>query len=206
MIRRLFIPLLASGLLLAATAGSASAKCEEGADPMPEFCSEVIVSFLNNSQSDLQAGVAHAVSINVSQGEQPFEAIGVVLSFENQQDGSLIQVPATASAQPGLWRAEVTLPSKGIWIANAQVVTNTGANYRIFMERVRVVLPPAPPPVETPATPPVTPTTPALPIALVLAGIAAAAIGGQLIGNRSRRRTAGAGAPAGASAASADRA
>jgi len=203
MIRRLLIPLLGSGLLLAATTGSALAKCEEGADPMPEFCSEVIASFLNNSQSGLQVGVPRTVSINVSQGEQPFEAIGVVLSLVNQQDGSQVQVPAAATAQPGLWRAEVSLPSKGIWVTYAQVVTNTGANYRIYMERLRVVLPPAPPPVETPVTPPaVTPLAPALPIALILAGLATAAVGGQLI--RSRRR-AGMPQPAG-SAATADRA
>ena len=122
MLRRRFIPLLASGLLLAATAGSALAKCEEGADPMPEFCSEVIVSFLNNSQSDLQAGVARTLSLNVSQGEQPFAATGVILSFDNQQDGSLIQVPASATAQPRLLRADVTHPTNRLLGTKEQVV------------------------------------------------------------------------------------
>jgi hypothetical protein len=205
MIRRLLIPLLGSGLLLAASAGSALAKCE-GTDP-PAFCSEVVVGF-GDSSASFQAGMPETVVFTVSQGEQPFEAMGVTLTFINQEDDSRVVVPATATNQPGLWRAEVNLPDGGIWNTNAQVVTNTGAAYRIFVERARVTLPP-PPPVEKPITaPPVTPTAPILPIALVLGGLAAAALAGVVIRDRSRRRTAGAamGTSAATSTVTADRA
>lgn len=201
MIRRLLIPLLGSGLLLAASAGSALAKCE-GTDP-PAFCSEVIVGF-GDSSASFQAGMPETVVFTVSQGEQPFEAMGVTLTFINQEDESRVVVPATATNQAGLWRAEVNLPDGGIWNTYAQVVTNTGAAYRIFVERASVTLPPAPP-VEKPITaPPVTPTAPVLPIALVLGGLAAAALAGVVMRDRSRRRTAG--AATGTSAAASDRA
>lgn len=198
MFRRLLIPLLGSGLLLAASAGSALAKCE-GTDP-PAFCSEVIVGF-GDSSASFQAGMPETVVFTVSQGEQPFEAMGVTLTFINQEDESRVVVPATATNQAGLWRAEVNLPDGGIWNTYAQVVTNTGAAYRIFVERASVTLPPAPP-VEKPITaPPVTPTAPVLPIALVLGGLAAA-VAGQLIRDRSRRRTPG--TATGTSAAASD--
>ena len=190
MIRRLLIPLLGSGLLLAATAGSALAKCE-GPNP-PAFCSEVVVGFGDTSAS-FQAGRPETVVFTVSQGEQPFDAMGVTLTFISLKDDSRIVVPATATNSPGLWRAEVNLPDSGIWNTYAQVVTNTGAAYRIFVERASVTLPP-PPPVQKPITaPPVTPTAPVLPIALVLGGLAAAALAGVVIRDRSRRRTAAAG-------------
>jgi hypothetical protein len=193
MIRRLLIPLLGSGLLLAGTAGSAFAKCE-GPNP-PDFCSEVVVSF-SDSLGSFQAGTPQTVVFSVSQGEQPFAAMGVVLQFVNAGDGSRIDVPATATTQAGLWRAVVNLPATGIWDTFAQVVTNTGADYRLTGERIRVAQPPAAPPVAKPVTvPPVTPTTPMLPIALVLAGLAAAALAGVVIRDRTRRRTAGAAAP-----------
>jgi hypothetical protein len=192
MIRRLVIPLLGSGLLLAASAGSAFAKCE-GPNP-PDFCSEVVVGW--TTSGDMQVGVPQMLTFTVTQGEQPFDAMGVVLQFINQGDGTRIDVPATSTSTPGLWRAEVKLPANGIWTTYAQVVTNSGADYRIYVERLRVVLPPAP--ASKPVTsPPVTPALPVLPIALLLAGIAAAAIGGQVIAGRSRRRIAGAAAPAG---------
>jgi hypothetical protein len=205
MIRRLVIPLLGSGLLLAASAGSAFAKCE-GPNP-PDFCSQVVVNF-SDSNGSFQAGTPETVVFSVSQGEQPFNAMGVVLQFTNEQDGSRIDVPATATNQPGLWRAEVNLPTDGIWTAFAQVVTNTGADYRILVERARVT-PPATPPVARPVTaPPVSPTAPVLPIALGLGGLAVAALAGVALRDRTRRRHAGAGAPAGAaaSASTADRA
>jgi hypothetical protein len=206
MIRRLLIPLLGSGLLLAVTAGSAFAKCE-GPNP-PDFCSEVVVNF-SDSVGSFQAGTPQTVIFSVSQGEQPFAAMGVVLQFVNAGDGSRIDVPATATNQAGLWRAAVNLPATGNWDAFAQVVTTTGADYRLAVERIQVAQPPAAPPVAKPVTvPPVTPTTPMLPIALVLAGLAAAALAGVVIRDRTRRRTAGAAAPAGAtaSASTADRA
>jgi len=190
MFRRLLVPLLGSGLLLAATAGSALAKCE-GPNP-PEFCSEVIVGF-GDSSASFQAGTPETVVFTVTQGEQPFEAMGVTLTFISVEDESRIVVPAIATNTPGMWRAEVNLPDGGIWNTYAQVVTNTGAAYRIFVERASVTLPP-PPPVQKPITaPPVTPTAPVLPIALVLGGLAAAALAGVVIRDRSRRRTAAAG-------------
>jgi hypothetical protein len=203
MIRRLVIPLLGSGLLLAASAGSAFAKCE-GPDPKPEFCSQVVVGW--TTSGDMQVGVAQTITFTVTQGEQPFDAMGVVLQFINAAGGTRIDVPATATNTPGLWRAEVKLPANGIWNTYAQVVTNTGAAYRMLVQRLRVVLPPAPPVTTPVTTPPVNPALPVLPIALVLAGIAAAAIGGQVIGGRSRRRTAKTAAPAPGNAAITDRA
>jgi hypothetical protein len=202
MFRRLLIPLLGSGLLLAATAGSALAKCE-GPNP-PEFCSEVIVGFGDTSAS-FQAGMPETVVFTVSQGEQPFEAMGVTLTFINQEDESRIVVPAIATNTPGLWRAEVNLPDGGIWNTYAQVVTNTGAAYRLFVERASVTLPPAPPAEKPITAPPVTPTPPILPIALVLGCVAAAALAAVVIRDRSRRRTAAAGIAA-ASTVTADRA
>jgi len=202
MFRRLLIPLLGSGLLLAASAGSALAKCE-GTDP-PAFCSEVIVGF-GESSASFEAGTPETVVFTVTQGEQPFEAMGVTLTFISVEDESRIVVPATATNTPGLWRADVNLPDGGIWNTYAQVVTNTGAAYRIFVERARVTLPAAPP-VEKPITaPPVTPTAPILPIALVLGGLAAAALGWVVIRDRTRRRTASAAGIAATSTVTADR-
>ena len=202
MFRRLLIPLLGSGLLLAASAGSALAKCE-GTDP-PAFCSEVIVGF-GESSASFEAGTPETVVFTVTQGEQPFEAMGVTLTFISVEDESRIVVPAAATNTPGLWRADVNLPDGGIWNTYAQVVTNTGAAYRIFVERARVTLPAAPP-VEKPITaPPVTPTAPILPIALVLGGLAAAALGWVVIRDRTRRRTASAAGIAATSTVTADR-
>ena len=203
MIRRLLIPLFASGFLLAATAGSALGKCE-GADPQPEFCSEVVASLTYGSGGSLQAGEDVSILVSVSKGEQPFDATSVVLTFVSVADGSRIEATATAASQPGNWRAEVNLPDTGIWTVTTQVVGADGAAYPIDGGRIRVDQPPEVPPVQTPATPPVTPSTPALPIALLLAGIAAAAIGSQVVRDRSRRQT-GAPHPTG-SAAVADRA
>ena len=202
MIRRLVIPLLGSGLLLAASAGSAFAKCE-GPNP-PDFCSQVVVGW--TTSGDMRVGVPQTLTFTVTQGEQPFDAMGVVLQFISQGDGTRIDVPATSTNTPGLWRAEVKLPANGIWSTYAQVVTNTGADYRIFIERLRVVLRPTPPVTKPVTAPPVTPALPVLPIALLLAGIAAAAIGWQIVGGRSQRRTAGAAGSAAANAAVTDRA
>jgi len=163
----------------------------------------VVVAF--TTMGDMQVGVAQAITFTVTQGEQPFEAMGVVLQFINPQDGTQIDVPAIATDSPGLWRAEIKLPADGIWNTYAQVVTNTGAAYRLFVERARVILPPAPP-VKKPITaPPVTPAAPILPIALVLGGLAAAALAGVVIRDRTRRRTAGAAAIAATSQVTADR-
>ena len=207
MFRRLLIPLLGSGLLLAASAGSAFAKCE-GPNPKPAFCSEVIVSLNVAGGGTLLAGTSQSVDISVSEGEQPLPAMGVVLTFSRLADGTEIRVYATATPVPGLWSAEVKLPATGGWTARAQVVTNTGADYLVQVQTTwGVVMPVGSPPkapVTTPATPPVTPAAPAWPIALGLAFIAAAVLGGGLAFGRSRRRTATVGA--GASTATADRA
>ena len=202
MFRRLLIPLLGSGLLLAASAGSALAKCE-GTDP-PAFCSEVIVGF-GDSSASFEAGTPETVVFTVTQGEQPFEAMGVTLTFISVEDESRIVVPAAATNTPGLWRADVKLPDGGIWNTYAQVVTNTGAAYRIFVERARVTLPAAPPAEKPITAPPTTPSAPILPSALVLGGLAAAALAGVVIRDRTRRRTAGAAGMAATSTVTADR-
>jgi hypothetical protein len=218
MIRRLLVPLLASDLLLAATAGSAFGKCEEGADPQPEFCSEVQVS-LNvgggtgayqagtpTSFALFQAGTSESFNLYVSLGEQPLDAMAVAVIFVKNGD-TRVRVQATPASQPGQWTGEVQLPEDGFWAVTAQVVDANGAASLVTMTPIRVSQP-AEPPTATPVTPPpAPPAAPALPIALLLAGIAIAAVAGQTIGYRSRRRTAGAPAPSGAaSAASADRA
>jgi hypothetical protein len=218
MIRRLLVPLLASGLLLAATAGSAFAKCEEGADPQPDFCSQVQVS-LNvgggpgayqagtpTSFAVFQAGTNESFNLYVSLGEQPLDAMAVALTFVKNGE-TRVRVQAAPTSQPGEWTGEVQLPEDGFWAVTAQVVDANGAASLVTMQPIRVSQP-AKPPTATPITPPpAPPAAPTLPIALLLAGIAAAAVAGQTIG-RSRRRTAGAAAPSGTatSAASADRA
>lgn len=208
MIRRLFIPLLGSGLLLAATAGSAVAKCE--GDPQPEFCKQVIVDLnVGGVGGIFHAGTTESVDINVSLAERPFDATSVALIFGRIADGTTVRADAMATDQPGLWRADVLLPEGGSWTVVAEVVSPDGELVRFPVQTVQV--PPAPnlPPAYTPpVTPPTTPTSPILPIALLAAGIAAAALTGLAIRDRSRRRTAGAPAPSGAaaSATTADRA
>jgi hypothetical protein len=201
MIRRLLIPLLGSGLLLVASAGSALAKCDPNADPMPAFCSEMIVSLNIVGGGTLLAGTRESVDIDVSQGEQPYPAMDVWLTFTDQ-DGTRVRVPATA-AGAGRWTAEVLLPNVGSWSVVAQVVDLNGGEYRIPVNTVWGTSLPALPPAETPVTAPqVTPAAPIQPIALLLGGLAAAAGAGYVLGDRSRRRTTG--AATGASAAARD--
>ncbi|MBA3688723.1 MAG: hypothetical protein H0W81_07840 [Chloroflexi bacterium] len=192
MIRRFLVPLLGTGLLLGATAGSALAKCEEQADPKPAFCSEVVVSVSVAGGGMAEAGTRESLLINVSQGEQPFSAIGVVLTLLDA-DGTRVRAPAVATS-PGLWTAEVTLPSAGSWSVMAQVVTDTGAAYGLpVYSEWGEVLPVLPPAEEAPTTAaPVTPTpaSPVLPIALLLGLLAAGAAAGLLMRDRARRRTA----------------
>lgn len=208
MIRRILIPLLGSGLLLAATAGSAFAKCE-GPNP-PDFCKSVAVNLgIGGGEGHLQAGLLESVPISVTLGEQPYEATSVVLTFARVADGTVVTVPATASVRSGLWTAEVLLPNGGSWTVVADVVTPDGTARSMSLETIQVSKPPALPPSTTPITPPpVTPIPPILPIALGLAGLAALALLGQAIRERSRRRTVGAavGSAAAASTASVERA
>ncbi|MEP7041180.1 MAG: hypothetical protein ABI864_06350 [Chloroflexota bacterium] len=202
MIRRILIPLLGSGLLLAATAGSAFAKCE-GPNP-PEFCKSVAVSLnIGGGEGTLQAGTRETVAIDVSLSEQPYEATNVVLTFARVADGTVVTVPATASVRSGLWTAEVLLPNGGSWTVVADVVTPDGTASSMSLDTIQVSKPPALPPSATPITPPpVPPISPILPIGLGLAGLTAVALLGLGIRDRIHRRAAG---PLG-NAATADRA
>ena len=204
MIRRLLIPLLGSGLLLAASASSVFAKCE-GPNP-PEFCKEVAVSLNVGGPGAMHAGTLETIAIQVSKSEQPFDAEAVTLTFARVADGSAVRVAATATPVDGMWTADVNLPNGGSWTVVAEVVGADGSESTVSVDTIQVFRPPALPPSTTPVTPPVAPGPPILPIALVIASIAAiAGITGQVIREGSRRRTAAAPAPLG-SAATADRA
>jgi hypothetical protein len=196
--RRLFVPLLASGLLLAASAGSAVAKCE-GPNP-PEFCKEVVASLDVGGNGTVQAGTRQSLVINVSQGEQTFDAMGVALIFSRDSDGSSLRSVATATSEPGRWTAEVLLPDSGSWIVDAQVVDANGAVYRIPVHTswgAVLLARPRPTTPVTPVTPPpVTPASPVLPIAIAIGALAAAAVVAFGLRQRTRR-----GAPAGLAAA-----
>jgi hypothetical protein len=204
MIRRLLIPLLGSGLLLAASAGSVFAKCE-GPNP-PEFCKSVAVSLNTGGPGAMHAGTLETIAIQVSKSEQPFEATDVTLIFARVADGTAVRVAATATPVDGMWTADVNLPNGGSWTVVAEVVGAEGSESTISIDTLRVGKPPALPPSTTPVTPPVAPGPPVLPIALIIASIAAiAAISGQVIREGSRRGKAAAPAAVG-SAATADRA
>ena len=203
MIRRLLIPLLGSGLLLAASASSVFAKCE-GPNP-PEFCKEVAVSLNVGGPGAMHAGTLETIAIQVSKSEQPFDAEAVTLTFARVADGSAVRVAATATPVDGMWTADVNLPNGGSWTVVAEVVGADGSESTVSVDTIQVFRPPALPPSTTPVNPPVAPTPPILPIALVIASIAAiAGITGQVI-REGRRRTADAPAAVG-SAATADRA
>jgi hypothetical protein len=199
MIRRLLIPLLGAGLLLATTAGSAFAKCE--GDNPPEFCKSVAVSLNVGGGGVLQAGTLEAVTIDVSLSEQPYEVTSVLLSFARVADGTTVLVPATASVRPGLWTAEVLLPNGGSWTVAAEIVTPDGVESSVALDTMQVAKPPAAPPSTMPITPPPA-APPILPILLGFAGLAAVGLAWQTA--RARRRSgAGVAAPVG-SAATAD--
>jgi hypothetical protein len=202
MIRRLLIPLLGSGLLLAATAGSAFAKCE-GPNP-PDFCKSVAVSLNSGGgEGTLQAGTRETVTIDVSLAEQPYEVSDLTLVFARVADGTAVTVPAVASVRPGLWTADVLLPDGGSWSVAATIVTPDGVESTMPLDLIQVRKPPALPPSTTPVTPPAAPPVPPiLPVALGLAGLAAAALLGLGMRDRMRRRT----APPVGSTATADRA
>lgn len=189
MIRRLFVPLLGSGLLLGATATMAMAKCE-GPNP-PEFCQQV-VAFIQDGTS-LTAGTAATVDVWIQKGEQPYAVKSVTLQFYRFEDASIVRAPATLTSQPGVWSAEVTLPAGGGWRAEAYVTDLDGVLTTMAIQSTIVVRVPVKPPVQTPTTPPpatpATPTLPALPIALLVAGLAAAAMAGMGLRDRARRRT-----------------
>jgi hypothetical protein len=202
MIRRLLIPLLGSGLLLAGTATGVLAKCE-GPNPPPQ-CSDVVASMnIGGSAGTFTADTQKSVVVSVSQGELPFDAAGVAITFSHLGDTKVYRVQTTSTGQPGMWRADVTLPTSGIWTVVAAIVTVDGNAYSAPMETIQVAKAPQAPPATTP-TPPASPTPPVLPIALLLAGLAAAALLATGMRERSRRRTAGAGAAMGAATARAN--
>jgi hypothetical protein len=191
MIRRLLIPLLGSGLLLAASAGSALAKCE-GPNP-PAFCQQTVASMdLGSAGATMRAGIEAPVRVWVSRGEQPADAISVTLVFARIADATVVRAEAQPSGEAGLWRGSVNLPAGGGWTVVAEVVDIDGTLQRLNLDTLRVGEPLTPPRDQpaTPATPatPVTPNLPALPIALLVAGVAAAALVASRMRQRSRRR------------------
>ncbi len=191
MIRRLLVPLLGSGLLLAATAGSALAKCEASVDPKPPECS-MIVAILDVGGAVPQAGTSQSVDIYLSQGEQPFTAQTVVLILTGNTDEPRLTATATATGQAGRWTAELLLPAEGSWTAAAQLEYVIGQPFEVEVNTDWGGILPARAPEAPPVTaPPVVPGSPVLPIGLAIAGLAAAALAGQVIRDRSRRRTAG---------------
>ena len=191
MIRRFVLPLLGSGLLLAGTATGVLAKCE-GPNP-PEFCQQV-VAFINDATAgSLRAGTSSALNVWIQKGEQPYAVKSVLLSFSRYLDGQLVRAEAFRTGLAGQWRADVKMPAGGDggWKVTAYVVDLDGVTTAITIDQTLVVQPPAPP-VTTPITPtpPVTPTPtlPALPIALLVAGLAAVAMAGVALRDRTRRR------------------
>jgi hypothetical protein len=192
MIRRLLIPLLGSGLLLAAGAGSALGKCE-GANPPPDLCSAIVADLsVGGPIGTFQAGTATSISVVVSQGEQPFDAAGVALTFTSIAGGPAIREQALPTEDQGVWRADVTLPGSGAWMVAAAVVDRNGSAFDVGINTVQVAeAPKAPPAPPTTPTPPVSPTTPALPIAMLVAGLGAMALLANGIRDRARRRGVG---------------
>jgi hypothetical protein len=194
MIRRLLIPLLGSGLLLAAGASTALAKCE-GPNP-PDFCKQVVASLnVRGGGGVIHAGTRASVDISISQGEQSFEATSVVLVF-SRSDGTVERAYATAAAVPGLWSADLLLPDDGSWNVMAQVFDAYGNASLVPIQTswgdALPVLPPVPSAAKPVTAPPVSPAPPALPIALMVAGLAAAALLAFAMRERSRRRSVGA--------------
>lgn len=208
MIRRLLIPLIGSGLLLAATAGNALAKCEQNLDPKPPECS-MIVAILDVGGGVPQAGTSQSVDIYLSQGEQPFTAQTVELILTGNTDEPRLTAPATATGQPGRWSAELLLPSEGSWTVSAQLEYVIGQPFEVEVNTDWAgILParaPEAPPVTTPPAAPAAPASPVLPIALLLGLLAAGAGAGLVIRDRVRRRTTAAGIAA-TSGVTADRA
>src|SRR4029078_10495481 len=125
------------------------------------------------------------------QGEQPFTAATDVWLTLVDAEGTTVRAPATLSS-PGLWTADVTLPAARRWGGMAEVVTGAGDEYRIpvygeWGELLPVLPADEAPAAAAPFTP--TPISPVLPIVLLLGLLAAAAITGQVIRGRMRRRT-----------------
>jgi hypothetical protein len=185
MIRRLLIPLLGSGLLLAAGAGSALAKCE-GPNP-PDFCSQVVASMdFGSAGATARAGIETPVRVWVSRGEQPTEASGITLIFARIADATVVRAEAQPSAEAGLWRVNVNLPRGGGWTVVAEVTQVDGTLVRLNLDWVLVATGPSAPRV-APLAAPISPAPPAWPIALVLAGVVASGLLAVRARQRSRR-------------------
>ncbi|MEP6807614.1 MAG: hypothetical protein ABI978_03330 [Chloroflexota bacterium] len=203
MIRRLLIPLIGSGLLLAAGAGTALGKCE-GPNP-PSFCQDVVAELNVGPFGVVHAGTATGVDVSVWQGDNAFDALSVTLTFTLVGNGTMVSQLATATTVPGQWHADMLLPSTGTWAVVAKVIDRNGIARNLQTEVVQVTEPPVAPP-GTPVTPPPTnPTLPALPIALLVAALAVAGLLAGQMRSRARRRTAGAAGGAGGSASTATR-
>ena len=176
-------------MLLAATVGSAAAKCEVP-DP-PAFCQEVLahIDFAGTGVT-MRAGVDTPVRIWISRGEQPIEPTSVTLVFARVADSAVIRAEATESAEAGLWLAQVTLPAGGSWTLVAEIDGIDGAMQRLPIETLQVRQPLLAP--DQPGTPgtPLNPTVPALPIAILVAGLAAAALLAPALRERTQRRVA----------------
>lgn len=172
-------------LLLGAAAGSAFAKCE-GTDP-PAFCDEVMANIdFGSAGASLRAGTESPVRIWLFRGEQPLEISGVTLVFNRIADGTNISVEGRPSGTPGLWLSDVEMPAGGGWTVVVEAAGIDGTLERVSLTTVRV-REPLTAPGDQPATP-VAPTLPALPIALLVAGIAAAALFAPSLRQRSRER------------------
>ncbi len=185
MIRRLLVPLLGSGLLLAAGAGSALAKCE-GPNP-PDFCSQVVASIdFGSAGATARAGIETPVRVWVSRGEQPTEASGITLIFARIADATVVRAEAQPSAEAGLWRVNVNLPRGGGWTVVAEVTQVDGTLVRLNLDWVLVATGPSAPRV-APLAAPISPAPPAWPIALVLAGVVASGLLAVRARQRSRR-------------------
>jgi hypothetical protein len=206
MIRRLLIPLLGSGLLLVASAGSALAKCE-GPNP-PDFCSQVVASIdFGSTGSTIRAGTETPMRVWVTRGEQPTAIRSVALVLSHIGDATVVNATAEL-VEPGLWRTTVKLPLAGAWTVAADVGDVDGNTTRLILDAVNAA--PAAktpqPPATTPPATPINPAPQALPIALLVAGLAGAALVASGIRGRARRRVAGATTGASASTGSSERA
>ena len=191
MLRRLLVPLAGSTLLLALGATTVLGKCE-GPNP-PSFCAEVVVSLDGGGTATaFRAGDTTDVNVVVTQGEQPFDAASVLLTFARVGDGALVSAPATRTSTPGLWHAAISLPSAGSWTIAADVADPSGGTRQVAVLTIQAADPRPAPPATKPVTPP---ASPLLPWLLLLGGGAVVAATIAMSGARARARPGSSGAP-----------
>ena len=198
MLRRLLVPLAGSTLLLAMGATTVLGKCE-GPNP-PSFCADVVVSLDGGGTATaFRAGDTTDVNVVVTQGEQPFDAASVMLTFARVADGALVTAPATRTGTPGLWHAAISLPSAGSWTIAADVADPSGGTRQVAVLTIQAADPRPAPPATKPVTPP---ASPLLPWLLLLGGgaVVAAGIAGSGVRARARAGSARSAAPTGAAA------